>query len=184
MRITPTDTQVDHLKDWEPYVAQIRDCALVEGAAQYGGEPRLEVRLLLEDGTVIKDWMSLRLGQRQGGGVSKLRSLLNALARRPESTRIEWFDTEDLSWSYDGQAVHGLLRQGQRVVLRGRREERPDGEGSRFRVVTYQPAPVSRPAAQASATPATAAPPAAIPSRAELVGEPSPQAEEDDSIPF
>ncbi|HZU16528.1 MAG TPA: hypothetical protein VFD01_08050 [Candidatus Dormibacteraeota bacterium] len=186
MRITPVDTQIDHLTDWEPYLAQVREWALVDGAPQYGGEPRLQVTLALEDGSTLKDWMSLRLGQRQGGGVSKLRSFLNALARRPESTRIEWFDTEDLSWSYDGRTAHGRLQQGQWVILRGRREERPDGEGARFRVITYQPAPTPapRPTTQVAATPATVAPPAVTPSRSEF--EPPSQVGqlEDDSIPF
>lgn len=184
MRITPTNHTVDSLRDWEPYEAELAEFSLTEGAAQYGGELRLQVSWLLEDGTSLRDWMALRLGQRQGGGVSKLRGLLNALAGRPESDRIEWFDTDTWAWSYDGQHPQHHLAAGQRVILRGRKEERPDGEGLRFRVVAYQPAVRPATAAPSPARPKVSAAPAPRPAP-QVVSAPTPRAADDDgSIPF
>jgi hypothetical protein len=162
-RITPSTGSVnlERLVDHDPYHATLTEFAWTSSSPQYGSEPRLELTWQLDDSTTVKDWLSLKLGRQQDGTPSKLRQLLNGIVGESPIAEIKWFDTDTLEWSYADDIPYARLELGFEITLRGVHKERPDGQGLRYGVTTYQSpnlrpvAPVQPPARQPQAPPPT-----------------------------
>lgn len=141
-RISPptgADSIVE-LEDDQPYKVSLKSWEYVEGAAEYGGNQRLQIDWKVgdEDDDTVRDWLSLKLGKQQSGVVSKLRMLLNALSQRPPETEIKWFDTDSDSWSYDGDREDNKLTTGYEIVIIGENKMRADGSGRSYRISKYR----------------------------------------------
>ncbi len=143
-RITPAADFSFDLKDYEAYEAVLaEDPKPSQGSEQFGSERRLELSWELQDGTLLRDWLGLRLGRQSGGQVSKLRSLLNAACERKDSEAVAWFDDETFEWGYssDGPPANKLQKSVTRVQLRGKTISKFDAEGHEhrtFRITVYQ----------------------------------------------
>ena len=137
---------------------------------------RLQLDWEIEDGTDLRDWISLKLGKVKAGGVSKLRQLLNALSDKPADTEVSFFDTETLEWGYDGAdgPAHNQLVEGLEVIFLGEHGTKADG-GNKFSIRKYKSP--RKPARAAAAAPA-GKPDHAAAARRKLT--PS----DDDEIPF
>ena len=140
-RITPSDGTLVKLEDYTPYQALLTAAQIVDGSEAYPVK-RLEVTWQLANGDpddTIKDWCSLKLGQVPGGDVAKLRQLLNAIAGKPETTKVAWFDDATLEWGYDAKLTVGLP-----VTFRGKNKpKQSDPTQLRYRIEAYQPASAS-----------------------------------------
>jgi len=152
-RITESSGQnveiIQSLEDDEPYKGVLRkpkDGWFSQGSEQYGGEQRLTVDWELADGvSTVRDWISLRLGKQQNGTVAKLRQLLNALSDKPRDTKIEWFDSDTLEWSYDGKNADNKITEGLEVTFRGVSGTKQDGQ-PKFSIQKYASATKAKPA--------------------------------------
>lgn len=143
-RITPsTGTfDIEAFADMEPYRVRLKAFKIEEkDHPTYGRSKRLEVTWELPDDpdNAPRDWMSLKLGKQQDGQVSKLRMLLNALAKQPKDAEIAWFDDATYEWSYEPNgAPFSTISEGQEVILRGESVLKEDGSGRAFKIRTYQ----------------------------------------------
>lgn len=166
-RIVPKQqTDVSQLKDYEPYRVSIHAIDWIESSGEYAAEgKRLQIDWAFDPDALFttRDYVGLRLGRQTSGQVSKLRSLLNALAHKPEATEISWFDDESLEWSYDGTTPFARLEEGLEVIVRGKIVEKPSDSGprKRFNISAYQPAVDEAP--KAAAAPPAAPMPAPVP---------------------
>jgi hypothetical protein len=152
------------LEDYEPYRAWLRRIDFEVGSAEYGSQRRIVVDWALsenpDDTTTIRDWISLRLGRQQSGQVSKLRALLNALAGKPETEEVAYFNDDGgdnngnhpLCWGYVLTGPpYNRLTEGTEVVFRGKHGKKSDGQ-PKFTITTYQAPKKSQPAAGSPGT--------------------------------
>lgn len=143
--ITPsTPPEELGLEDHEAYSVTLKKIDWATSSPEYGEERRLQLDWEFETGATTRDWLGLRLGQQQSGQVSKLRALLNALAGKPETTEVKWFNDETFEWGYTAwdpknPQPYGQLTEGLEVVIRGVNAQKKDGS-TRFNIKVYQAA--------------------------------------------
>ncbi len=185
----------NRVKNYDAYRARIADLYWTRSRPEYGNERQLVVDLELVDhrGASLgnaRTWLSPRFGlNTKTGQVSKMTAFLNALAERPETTVIAWFNDEEgdenrehpMSWGYDETGTPYLsLKPGQEVTVRGKVVPRANEEGLKYRVEVFEPA-------SASQEPAAATPPRGGARLATAVATAAPrqvESDSDDSIPF
>ena len=84
-------------------------------------------------------WASIKLGQTKGGKVSKLRTILNALAGRKSTDPIAWLedgsDDAPITWGYPGDLAVLTTEGEPRLRIVGHNEDTADG--SKFVVDQY-----------------------------------------------
>ena len=106
-------------------------------------------------------WASIKLGQTKGGKVSKLRTILNALAGRKSTDPIAWLedgsDGAEITWGYPGDQAFFATGNEPQLRIVGHNEDTADG--SKFVVDQYAAVRTQRAAAAvASQAPRETAP--------------------------
>lgn len=147
--------QMEEVEEDEPYVVTLK-AVEIDYQAPYGNpegepEPRLVADWEFANGLTVRDWIALRLGGMKGGGVSKLRQLLNAAADKAPETPVR-FNPKTMEWTYDfgsEAAPYSKLFVGMEITIRGVRKAKADGS-TQYRIEKYRP--VRKEPAKAAAT--------------------------------
>lgn len=144
-RVTPDSTPGPDLKDFEPYGVTLASLPTIgAGGAEWGSKPRAELTWRLDGNEdpddTLKDWAGITLKPTTDGAPSKLSELLNALAGKPATTKVAWFDDVTFEWGYETDgAAFSRLCEGLPATIRGKKKLNKKNE-LRFRIETYQPA--------------------------------------------
>lgn len=146
-RITPSTRAVnDTIEPDEFYEVTLKAINTSTGSVQYGSELQLQIDWEYEDGSEVRDWLSLRLGKQQNGTVAKLRQMLNSIAGKPYDAEVAWFDSDTMEWGYEKDApAHDKLSEGRACLARGIRGTKDDGSAT-FKLDAYRPLKKAAPA--------------------------------------
>lgn len=182
-RITPGSagpiTKMENLEWYPARIASVarqeEDPARVDPEGKpYPANLIVDFALSSDPDDTIRAYLGFKIGQQKGGQVARLRALCNALAGKPETTPIAWFDDATFQFGYaDGtefmvQTAQGLHLQGKTV-------------GDRFKVTEYRAARASGGASAPAAKPVT---PAAFPPAAQLPQRPPVDETDASEVPF
>jgi hypothetical protein len=128
-------------EDDKLYAASIKSAVIVKSDNPKYPDDQLKLTLLNGGSDEVVDYLSIKLGIRADGSVSKLRQLLNALAEKERDAEV-WFDKDTLEWGYDmreGTAAYGALTlPGLAVSFKG--ENRKNAKGSYYKITGYRSA--------------------------------------------